>query len=51
MFKKTSLFLVAFILTVYAFSQDVKKEAKNAETKMEAFASKTGTIYAVVGVE
>lgn len=44
MFKKTSLFFATFMLTISAFSQDVKKEAKNAETKMEAFASKTGTI-------
>lgn len=44
MFKTTTLILSTFMLTTVAFSQDVKKEAQKAETKMEAFASKTGTI-------
>lgn len=44
MFKKTTLILSAFLLTVTAYTQDVKKEAQKVETKMEAFASKTGTI-------
>ncbi len=44
MLKKTIFVLLAFILSVAVFSQDVKKEAQKIETKMEAFASKTGTI-------
>lgn len=44
MFKQTLLILSTFILTSTAFAQDAKKDAQKAETKMEAFASKTGTI-------
>ncbi|MEI6266091.1 MAG: hypothetical protein WCP74_13405 [Sphingobacteriia bacterium] len=48
MFKKTTLILSTFMLTKLAFSQDVKKEVQKAETKMDAFASKTGTIVKFV---
>ena len=45
MMKKLTL---TFVLTIFCltaiFAQDVKKESQKAETKMEAFASKTGTI-------
>jgi hypothetical protein len=44
MLKNVILILSAFLLAVTAFSQDVKKESQKIETKMEAFASKTGTI-------
>lgn len=44
MFKKPILLLSTFLLTVISFSQDVKKNAQKAETKMDAFASKTGII-------
>lgn len=44
MTKKITLTTALFLLTILAMAQDVKKEAQKAETKMEAFASKTGTI-------
>lgn len=43
--KKSIFFLLlSFALVLNIFAQDVKKEAKNVETKMDEFASKTGTI-------
>jgi hypothetical protein len=44
MFKNPILILSTFMLTATAFSQDVKKDAQKTETKMDAFASKTGII-------
>ena len=44
MTKKITLATLAFLLTISAIAQDVKKEAQKAETKMDAFASKTGVI-------
>jgi hypothetical protein len=40
----TKLILLILFLSHHAFAQDRKKEMKSAETKMESFASKTGTI-------
>ena len=43
--KKVILTFVVVVFCITAiFAQDVKKESQKAETKMEAFASKTGTI-------
>lgn len=44
MLNKTTILCSTLLLTISAFSQETKKETKVAETKMEAFASKTGTI-------
>ena len=42
--KKITLTLVVLSIVSLTNAQDLKKEVKTVETKMEAFASKTGTI-------
>ena len=44
MFKKISLVLMLLLGATMMFAQDAKKEAETVKTKMDAFASKTGTI-------
>lgn len=44
MLKKISLVLVLLLGATMMFAQDAKKEAETVKTKMDAFASKTGTI-------
>jgi hypothetical protein len=44
MTRKFTFTTALLLLTISVMAQDVKKEAQKAETKMEAFASKTGTI-------
>jgi hypothetical protein len=44
MLKQTAFFILFSVITNSAFSQDVKKEVQKVETKMDVFASKTGTI-------
>lgn len=44
MIKKTTLALFLICGTPIIYGQDIKKEAKTIETKMDAFASKTGII-------
>lgn len=48
MLKKTAILYLTFLLTISGFSQDAKKEVKGAETKMDAFLSKTGTLIKFV---
>jgi hypothetical protein len=44
MFKKIALILTNILLAIASFSQDLKKETQKTETKMDAFASRTGII-------
>lgn len=44
MIKKMTIAIVIFATTSAVYAQDVKKEVENVKTKMDAFASKTGTI-------
>jgi len=44
MLKKTTLALLLLCGTTTIYAQDIKKEVKTIETKMDAFASKTGII-------
>jgi hypothetical protein len=44
MVRKFFLISILTIMSVATYGQDVKKEAENAKTKMEVFASKTGSI-------
>ena len=48
MFRKLILIVVLFFYSIMCISQDVKKEAQKVETKMEAFASKTGIVIKFV---
>lgn len=41
---KRFILFICVMVSLSAFAQDIKKEAEKAETKMEAFASKTGVI-------
>lgn len=44
MLKHTTFALAMFLGSITLYAQDVKKEAETVKTKMDAFASKTGTI-------
>lgn len=51
MFKKTALVLLVWSLTINAFGQELKKTPQKVETKMEAFASKTGIIIKYIDIK
>lgn len=44
MHKKIMIIAALLLITVNFYAQEAKKDTKTVETKMEAFASKTGTI-------
>jgi hypothetical protein len=44
MLKKTTIVVTMLFATMTIIAQEVKKEAETVKTKMDAFASKTGTI-------
>ena len=46
--KKIVVALSTLLLSTIIYSQETKKDAQKAETKMELFASKTGTIVKIV---
>lgn len=41
---KKTLTILTLLITIYSFSQDIKKESEKVKTKMEQFASKSGVI-------
>ncbi len=48
MLKRLSAITVISLITVTSYGQDVKKEGDTVKTKMDAFASKTGSIIRFV---
>lgn len=50
MYKIICLFTIVVLYTNSSFSQESKKDIKVAETKMEVFASKTGTIVKIIDI-
>ncbi|MCZ2223352.1 MAG: hypothetical protein LC122_06950 [Chitinophagales bacterium] len=48
MTRKITLAITALLLTISSIAQDVKQETQKVETKLEEFASKTGTIVKLI---